>query len=381
MPFLSFEKPGRGETVNSIERYRATYNFEPVDHLYRKDFYIWEEALERWKSEGMPADADLARLFGYDEPAFRHVDLLGWCEPAFVPAIEETVLESGDDYDIVRDNTGRTVKFFKGRRHGFMPTYLKHPVASRKDWEEEVAPLLSPETPQRLRQIESALTDLKEAYRGGTWIIQNIIGGYMYLRALVGPVEICYMFIDDPALVHRMMQRWLDLADAVCARLQEHVEFDELYLGEDICYNHGLLISPDMVREFIFPYYRQLRANIEARQKRRLFIHIDTDGNVDEALGLYRDEVNIDAMSPFEIAAGNDVLEIARRYPDLVMSGGIDKRVLAKGPEAIDEYLERVIPPMVERGGYIPTCDHGIPDNVSFENYMHYRKRIMELDH
>ncbi|AQQ71311.1 hypothetical protein SMSP2_01682 [Limihaloglobus sulfuriphilus] len=35
---------------------------------------------------------------------------------------------------------------------------------------------------------------------------------------------------------------------------------------------------------------------------------------------------------------------------------------------------------MVKRGGYIPTCDHGVPDNVSYENYMYYRKRMLELD-
>lgn len=29
----------------------------------------------------------------------------------------------------------------------------------------------------------------------------------------------------------------------------------------------------------------------------------------------------------------------------------------------------------------MPTCDHGVPDNVTFENYLYYRQRICELDH
>ena len=86
-------------------------------------------------------------------------------------------------------------------------------------------------------------------------------------------------------------------------------------------------------------------------------------------------------MSPFEVAAGNDVIEIAKKYPDLVMVGGIDKRILADGKDAIDEYLGRIMPFMVKRGGFIPTCDHGVPDNVSYENYMYYRKRMMQMDH
>jgi hypothetical protein len=197
----------------------------------------------------------------------------------------------------------------------------------------------------------------------------------------MGPEEVCYMFVDNPGLVHRMMQAWLLLADAVTARVQEHMELDELFLGEDICYNHGLLISPDMVREFIAPYYQQILSNIRRRQKgRKLHFQIDSDGLVTESIGLYR-EMGMDVMSPFEIAAGNDVVAVATKYPDLIMQGGIDKRALAAGKDAIDDYLDRVIPFMVRRGGYIPTCDHGVPDNVSYENYMHYRRRMQELDH
>ena len=88
----------------------------------------------------------------------------------------------------------------------------------------------------------------------------------------------------------------------------------------------------------------------------------------------------MDAMGPFEVASGCDVVKIGKQYPDLVMDGGIDKRVLAAGEKEIDEYLRCVIPAMKKRGGYIPMCDHGVPDNVSLKNYLHYRKRICELD-
>ncbi len=367
--------------MNAIERYRATYEMKPVDRLYRREFSIWDEARARWKGEGMPADVDEAELFGFDEPVTVNVGKLGWCVPAFVPAIEPTVIETTDQYDIVRDNAGRTVRFIKGRRHGFMPTYLKHAVSCEKDWEEDIKPLLSQATPERWDGFDDRIEGIKAADEKGMMIVQNAIGGYMYLRALIGPEDVCYMFADNPGLIHKMMQTWLALCDAVSARAQQHVEIDELFFGEDICYNHGLLISPRMVREFILPYYEQLRNNMRSSQtSKRLFLQIDTDGNCEEAIDLYR-SIGMNVMSPFEIAAGNDVVAIAKKYPDLVRKGGIDKRVLAAGKAAIDEYLERIMPFMVERGGYIPMCDHGVPDNVSFEDYLYYRKRIMELDH
>ncbi|MGD0782385.1 MAG: hypothetical protein ABSA30_05950, partial [Candidatus Aminicenantales bacterium] len=49
----------------------------------------------------------------------------------------------------------------------------------------------------------------------GKMIVQPCVGGYIYLRSLVGPEEICYLFVDNPALVHKMMRAWLELADAV----------------------------------------------------------------------------------------------------------------------------------------------------------------------
>ncbi|NQU43831.1 hypothetical protein HQ520_11140 [bacterium] len=70
---------------------------------------------------------------------------------------------------------------------------------------------------------------------------------------------------------------------------------------------------------------------------------------------------------------------IYRQYPELAIFGGIDKRILAQSKDAIDRELERILPVMRERGGYIPTCDHGVPEEVSYENYLHFRKRSIEL--
>jgi uroporphyrinogen-III decarboxylase len=62
-----------------------------------------------------------------------------------------------------------------------------------------------------------------------------------------------------------------------------------------------------------------------------------------------------------------------------LFSGGIDKRILAQSKSAIDRMAENILPRMRAAGGYIPTCDHGVPVEVSYENYMHYRQRCIEL--
>ena len=47
------------------------------------------------------------------------------------------------------------------------------------------------------------------------------------------------------------MEAWFNLADTVIAKHQQYVTLDELFIAEDICYNHGSLISPDMIRNFL----------------------------------------------------------------------------------------------------------------------------------
>jgi uroporphyrinogen decarboxylase len=241
---------------------------------------------------------------------------------------------------------------------------------------------MDPSSPGRWDGFEETIARARDAAARGYMIVQRCVGGYMYLRSLIGPENLLYAFYDMPEVIHDCMRTWLALADAVIASHQRHVPIDELFLAEDICYNHGLLISPEMMREFLFPYYQQLRDNLLARRaetSRRLFVHVDTDGLANPAIDVYREHLGLDVMCPFEVAAGCDVVEIGQAYPDLVIRGGIDKRVLAQGPDAIDQVVQRVLPVLRRRGGYIPTCDHGVPEEVSLANYRHYRRRCLEL--
>lgn len=363
------------------KRLVATYNFQSVDHLPRTEFYIWDEAIERWKQEGLPEDYSERNLFNFDPQGQFATGLnLGWCEPPFIPGFENKVVESYENYEVIQDTAGRLLKVFNGLRHGFMPTYLKHPVSNMADWE-SVAPRLDPSLPERWQGLDEMVRSSRTvADAVGGMVFQNLIGGYMYLRALAGPEDLLYMFYDQPEVIHAAMRGWFELMDPAIARIQAETEIDEISMAEDICYNHGILISPDAMREFLLPYYQQLLMNARSRQKRMLHFHVDTDGDCRPAIPVYS-ELGLTKMSPFEVASGCDVVEIAKKYPNLIMSGGIDKRVLATGKDAIEAHLQHIVPFMRERGGYIPTCDHGVPDNVSFENYMYYRKRVCELDH
>lgn len=364
---------------SAISKIRDFYTMTPDAPFYQAEFGFY--SLERWIEEGhISRETDLGKVFHFEEKAVFELGGLGWCEAEMVPAFEVKVLEDRGEHELVQDHAGRAVLCFKGRKSGFMPEYVDHPVKNMKTWEDNVRWRLDCSTSERLQMIREKSQEAADAERQGMIICQNIIGGYMYLRSLIGPLDLLFAFCDQPELIHACMQTWFELADHVMAEHQKHVTVDEIFLAEDICYNHGSLISPDMMREFLFPYYQQLIENAKKRQSdknRKLHIQIDTDGNCIPVIDLYK-EIGMDHMSPFEVASGCDVVEVRKKYPELLIRGGFDKRILAGTKEGIEREVERIMPFMKRHGGYIPLCDHGVPAEVSFENYMFYRQLMQQ---
>ena len=365
----------------TTKRIRDFYARKPGAGIIQTEF--WFYCLDKWKSLGHITDeTNLSELFMYEDTAHARLGGLGGCEAAFCPYFDVEVLEDRGEYELVRDHAGRHVLFFKGRRSGFMPEYVDHPVKDMKSWEENCKWRMDPDSPERYAGLEKNIRDVAAKAAEGHIVQQISVGGYMYLRSLMGPEGVLYKFYDEPGLIHDCMKSWLALADRVTAEHQKYVSIDELLLDEDICYKNGPLISPDMMREFLLPYYQQLISNIKSRQldkSRHLFVHVATDGDVYPVIELLIKEIGMDYMSPFEAAAGCDVVEVGKKHPGLLIRGGIDKRILAAGRESIDREIDRVMPVMKARGGYIPTCDHGVPEEVDFNDYLYYRKRMLEF--
>lgn len=371
----------REQMCDGARKLRDAYDCVPGAPLYQAEFgggYFF--TLDRWKAEGMPPDADLAELFGYDPPG-EHVIPAPLGDNILFPHFEECVVEDRGAHEVVGDKLGRKLLCFKGRREGFMPEYIDHQVKDRATWEENVKWRLDPWSGEREVGLESQMVEARKAAACGMVVTESIDGAFMFLRGLLGPVGLLYAFYDTPDVIEDCLESWFAVIDATLERHQRHVTIDQIMINEDICYKTGPLISPEMIRRFLLPRYQQMVSNVRRRQLdggRKLYIHVDTDGHCGSVIQLYQ-EVGMTLMSPFEVAAGCDVVAMGREFPWLAMSGGIDKRVLATTPDQIDRHVEAILPVMRARGGYLPTCDHGVPAEVSYSNYLHYRRRCREF--
>ena len=156
------------------------------------------------------------------------------------------------------------------------------------------------------------------------------------------------------------------------------VELDWVMFWEDMAYNHGSLLSPEKYCKYCLPFYHVM---IEILQQNGVkVIGVDSDGNISELIPIWLD-VGINVMHPMEVAAGMDVREIRHQYGTKIsFLGGIDKRALAHNREAIDaEVIHKVRELLDTGGGFIIECDHGIPPDVSFDNFCYFRDLVRSL--
>jgi len=111
--------------TEAVKRRRDATTASPA-LVYRCEFWLMPgpRSLEaaRASTKSQPAE-----LFGFDGPGDFHMANLGWCEAAFYPSSKTRSSKTAAKPKSCR--TGPAARaLFQGRRVGFMPEYIDHPV-------------------------------------------------------------------------------------------------------------------------------------------------------------------------------------------------------------------------------------------------------------
>jgi uroporphyrinogen decarboxylase len=204
----------------------------------------------------------------------------------------------------------------------------------------------------------------------------NSTGFYGALRGWVGTENLSYLFYDDPGLCHEMVEHWAEVILHSLRQIPADVPLHLMGWWEDMAYKAGPLVSPQTFDEFMVPGYMAVMD--ELRKHGCEVSLVDCDGNIHDLVpGWLKTGVNV--MLPCEVAAGTDMFRLRRDFGrEVRLAGGINKRALVLGREAIDRELERIAP-LLEQGGYVPHLDHLVPPDISLSDYMYYREQKMKL--
>jgi len=384
---LAVDDRGDSAPLSSRERFLRTLEFKTADPAWiRWGSFIWDKTIAIWRTQGYDG-RPLDDVWGLD----RLVRVDPWYGP--VPPFAYQVIEDNDLTVTYINHEGILMREFKQDRDTSMPQFLKFPVENETDFDRFVQERLQLNRGQRFsedwrRQVSSGGRlqgkvgkDEEEAVAaGGAGVASeeqwprlcwaDRWGGFFgALRNLMGVEGLCYAFYDQPALVEKMMAERAQAIIDITQEVLKYTAFETFWFWEDMAYNHGPLMDPDLFRKFAFPHYQRVCDWLHRQGIRH--IGLDSDGNISRLIPVWIDS-GINVLWPFEVQAGMDVCEVRKKYGhDLVIMGGINKKEIAKGNEAMRREVNRVMP-LVEDGGYIPELDHSIPPDISWPAFCDY---------
>ncbi|MCL5986174.1 MAG: hypothetical protein M1371_06365 [Actinobacteria bacterium] len=290
-----------------------------------------------------------------------------------IPCFEEEIIDQNDENVIYRRDDGKIVK--TKRDGSSMPQFLEYPVKTNRDFE-KIKERFNPESKKRFPE---QWNNLIKDYKNRTYPLQlgggNFCGFFSILREMMGLEKTLYVFYDNPALVFEILDFFTDFYINLYFKIVSKVEVDYILIWEDMAFKNGPMISPNIFKKFLLPYYKKFIDKMKSFGIRHFIV--DTDGNFEVLIPLFM-EGGVTGFYPFEVQAGMDIEKVRENYPKLIIMGGIDKMALASGKEAILREIVKV-KRMIKRGGYIPYTDHMVPPDVSFNNYKFFREELAAI--
>ena len=343
-----------------------------------------ESTLAEWHRQGLPKDKSymgaVYEILGI-QPERTKPGVSPGASFQMIPQFEEKVLEHKDGHYVVQDWMGAITEisdnfdytYIRSAKDFVTRKWHKFPVENRKDWE-NMKWRFNPRDPQR---FPADFQKRCEQMRDRDYFIGiNFNGPFWQLREWCGMEGLCILMADQPEFVAEMCRFWADFASQTMAPILERVELDYVHLSEDMAYKAHSMISPRMARRFLLPAYQQWVGEI--KRSGSPIVAMDSDGYIGELIPIWI-EAGINVCDPIEVAAHNDINEFRRMFGRrIAYRGGVDKRAIAKGGKVIQDELAR-IEPVMRDGGFIPGCDHGVPPDISWQNFVEYSRLLAKM--
>ncbi len=369
--------------MTALERFDALMAYRPVDRLPHWELGAWGQARQRWTEEGLPPAATAGDwfeglpYFGMDRKIFAPLNF------KLRPPFERLVLEEDERYEVVQNERGVVTRALKaglvGGTRASMDQYLRFPVESLADFR-ELTKRYDPTDPARYPASWDDLVAQWQQRDCPLVLGRNCSGGFYWnAREWMGTENLSLAFHEQPRLCEAMFEFFADFVIALTQRARQDLTFDYFCLNEDIAFKTAPLLSPASFKRFIF---RPMKRLIEALKGRGVrYVALDSDGDPSPLVPLFMD-AGVDVLWPLERASSNtDPAWLRARFgPSLRLWGGVDKREIAAGPEAIDRHL-RSLAPVVEQGGFVPTLDHTFPPDIGrreLEYYLEQKVKLLE---
>ncbi len=143
---------------------------------------------------------------------------------------------------------------------------------------------------------------------------------------------------------------------------------DGILIADDIAFNTGVFLPPDIMNEIVYPRYKEAVEKIKKHRDVPVFFHSDGDLNkVMEKIV----ECGFDGLHSLQPSAGMDIGLIKKEYGDILcLMGNIDlDYVMTRGtPGNVEDTVKATIDTAAPGGGYIVSTCNTLVNAIPREN-------------
>jgi uroporphyrinogen decarboxylase len=248
------------------------------------------------------------------------------------------------------------------------------PLAGEPDVEDlDRYPWPDPDDPGRYRGVKEQARRLREETDFA--VVAHAPGGWIHISQYLRGFEGWYMDLAlRPDFAVALMARVRDVTLKMAARFLEEVGeyIDVVATGDDIGAQRGLMVSPKMYLELVYPLQREQFQMFRSFTDAKIFYH--TCGDVYSVLGEIA-EMGVQILNPVQVSAAEmgDTVKLKREFGDrLCFWGGIDTfEVLPHGKvEDVQAEVDRRVRELGAGGGYVLCAVHNVQPDVPIENIL-----------
>ena len=195
-----------------------------------------------------------------------------------------------------------------------------------------------------------------------------VVGGKIFtiVWMLMGFESMCMGLIKDPNLVSNLFSKIGKIQLGALEKAISYGNVGAVWLVDDIAFNIGLMISPKYLREFLFPWYKEM---INLCSKKDIPVIYHSDGNIWEVMPDII-KIGAKAIHPIEPKA-MDIIEVKEKTKGkLALIGNIDVDILVrKDRNRIISEVKNLLSRVAKNGAFCLGSSNSIPNWVSIENY------------
>jgi hypothetical protein len=357
-------------TMTDRERFNRQMHGEPVDRCFNMEFGYWEENFQEWalfRDNGITNNGDADLFFSFDR-------IETWGSPVWMhPVFRERTISKTEKSRILMNADGLLAEV-PADGHETIPHFIEATIKTPDDWKRVKEERFRRDDPARRVDVEELrrLHPSDRDYPLAIWC-GSMMGKIRDMLTFEG---IAYAIYDYPEMLEEMVETACLLVEDELDQVLGEIDFDLASGWEDIAFKQGPIVSLDFYTSVVVPRYKRIGKKL--RDAGIDIWYTDCDGDVRPLIpGML--ESGLNTMFPWEVNSAGHPADVFTRFgPELRIMGGVDKMVLASGRTAISEYL-RGLAPLVERGGFIPFCDHRCPPNVPEGDYLYYLDLKREL--